>query len=390
MNQGKYVFSQVMETVVRYRFDKCVARFKGEHRVKNLTCWEQFLSLSFGQLTFRKSLRDIVICLTAHREKLYHAGFRQPIHLSTLADANERRDWRIYRDFAVSLITEARKLYADDKLPTLEISEAAYVLDSTTIELCLSLFPWAHLPHDQAAIKMHLSLELHGNIPAFFDFSGGKEADVFFLDRVIFEAGAYYVFDRGYHDFGRFFKINEAGAYFVTRAKINSSFRRLYSNPVDEKTGVRCDQIVVEGYHHWARKYPAQLRRIKYFDSTTKKYYVFMTNNFDLPAAAIAELYKQRWQVELFFKWIKQHLSVESFWGRSANAVKMQICVAISTYLLVLILKKKFRLEQNTYEILQILSVSPFDKTPIVELISNCSLQIPEPQLLKQARLLMF
>jgi hypothetical protein len=390
MNQGKYIFSQVMEVAVRYRFDQRVARYNGEYRVKNLSCWEQFLSLSFGQLTFRKSLRDIVICLAAHREKLYHAGFRQPVHLSTLADANERRDWRIYRDFAVSLIAEARKLYADDALPTLEISEAVYVLDSTTIELCLALFPWAHLPHDQAAIKLHLGLELRGNIPAFFDFSGGKEADVFFLDRIIFEAGAYYVFDRGYHDLGRFSKINEAGAYFVTRAKINSSFRRLYSNPVDEATGVRCDQIVVEGYQHRAAKYRRQLRRIKYLDSTTKKYYVFMTNNFDLPAATIAELYKQRWQVELFFKWVKQHLSVESFWGRSANAVKMQICVAISTYLLVLILKKKLRLEQNIYEILQILSVSPFDKTPIVELISNCALQIPEPQSLKQARLLMF
>jgi IS4 transposase len=235
-----------------------------------------------------------------------------------------------------------------------------------------------------------MGLELHGNIPSFFDFSRGKEADVFFLDRIVFEAGSYYVFDRGYHDFGRFWKINEAGAFFVTRAKSNSSFRRLYSNPVDEKTGVRCDQIVVEGYHPLARKYPAQLRRIKYFDSSTKKYYVFMTNNFDLPATTIAELYKQRWQVELFFKWIKQHLSVESFWGRSANAVKTQICVAISSYLLVLILKKKLRLEQNTYEILQILSVSPFDKTPIVELISSNTLQIPEPQSLKQARLLMF
>ena len=390
MNQGKYVFSQIMETVVRCRFDQCVARYKGEHRVKNLTCWEQFMSLSFGQLSFRKSLRDIVICLTAHRQKLYHLGFQSAVYLPTLARANERRDWRIYRDFSVSLIAEARKLYADDKLPTLEISEAVYVLDSTTIELCLFLFPWAHLPHEQAAIKMHLGLELHGNIPSFFDFSGGKGADVAFLDRIIFEAGSYYVFDRGYYDFSRFFTINEAGAYFVTRAKSNWSFRRLYSNPVDVRTGVRCDQVVVEGNHQGTTKYPAQMRRIKYYDATTKKYYVFISNNFDLPAATIAELYKQRWQVELFFKWIKQHLSVESFWGRSSNAVKTQICVAISTYLLILILKKKLRLERNIYEILQILSVSPFDKTPIVELISKCTLQIPEPQTLEQERLLMF
>jgi hypothetical protein len=371
MNQGKYVFSQIMEIVVRYQFNQCVARFQGEHWVKQFTCWDQFLALSFGQLSFRQSLRDIVICLSAHRAKLYHLGFSSVVARNTLSHANEKRDWRIYRDLAAILIAEARRLYARDELPTLEISEAIYVIDSTTIDLCLSLFPWARLPAKQAAIKLHLGLELHGNIPSFLSFSSGKAADVLFLDMINFETGAYYVFDRGYLDFGRFYEINKAGAFFVTRAKISWSFRRLYSNPIDENTGIRCDQIVVQGRHHHVKKYPARMRRIKYYDAMTKRYYVFVTNNFELPATVIAELYKQRWQVELFFKWLKQHLSVESFWGRSANAVKTQICVAIATYLLVVILKKQLRIERNTYEILQILSVSLFDKIPIIKLISE-------------------
>jgi hypothetical protein len=390
MNQGKYIFSQVVDTVIRYRFNQCVARYKGERRVKNLTCWEQFLSLSFGQLSFRKSLRDIVVCLTAHQDKLYHLGFRAPVRRSTLADAGERRDWRIYRDFAASLIADARKIYAGDTLGTLQISEAVYAIDATTIELCLSLFPWARIPKRQAAIKLNLGLDLRGGIPSFFAFSIGRKADIWYFDQINFEAGSYYVFDRGYHDFQRFSKIDEAGAYFVTRAKKNWAFRRLYSNPTDETTGVRCDQIVVDGHPSWARKYPGQMRRIKYYDAVSKRYYVFMTNNFTLPAATIAELYRQRWQIELFFRWIKQHLSVESFWGRSPNAVKTQICVAIATYLLIAILKKRLRIERSTYEILQILSVSLFNKIPIVELISNCALQIAEPQSLKQAQLLMY
>lgn len=386
MNQGKYVFSQIMDMVVRYQFDQCVLRYQGEHRVKNLTCWEQFLALAFGQLAFRKSLRDIVVCLYAHREKLYHLGFRSVVYLPTLARANERRDCRIYSDFANLLIVKARKLYAQEDIETLDISEAIYVLDSTTIDLCLSLFPWARLPKKQAAIKLHLELELHGNIPSFFSFSDGKAADVFFLDQIKFEVGAYYVFDRGYHDFERFYDINVARAFFVTRAKKNWSFRRLYSKPVDKKTNICCDQIVVQGRHHHRKKYPAQMRRIKYYDVQTKRYYVFITNNFELPAHVIAELYKQRWQIELFFKWLKQHLSIETFWGRSENAVKTQLYVAICAYLLVSILKKRLGIERNSYEILQILSVSLFDKIPIIKLISNTQPQFFEEPLQKQAK----
>jgi transposase len=297
------------------------------------------------------------------------------MYLPTLARANERRDWRIYFDFATLLIVEARKLYANDQLITLKFSEAVYIIDSTTIELCLSLFPWAKIPKKQASIKVHVILELHGNIPSFFAFSKGKSADVFFLDTIEFEPGAYYIFDRGYLDFGRFYEINQTGAFFVTRAKITWSFRRLYSKPIDRNAGIRCDQIVVQGRHHHIKKYPKQMRRIKYYDALTNRYYVFVTNNFELPATVIAELYKQRWQVELFFKWLKQHLSIKSFWGRSANAVKTQICIAIATYLLVVILKKQLHIERNTYEILQILSVSLFDKMPLKTILSAYELQ---------------
>ena len=387
MHQGKYVFSQVMDMAVRYQFNQCVKRYQGEHWIKNLTCWDQFLALAFGQLSFRNSLRDIVVCLAAHQEKLYHLGFRSTVYLPTLAKANERRDWRIYRDFADVLIVQARRLHARDKLPTLKISEAVYAIDSTTIELCLSLFPWARVPSRQAAIKLHVSLELHGNIPSFFSFSEGKSADVFFLDSINFEAGAYYIFDRGYIDFGRFYEINQAGAFFVTRAKITWSFRRLYSNSIDKGAGIKCDQIVVHGRHHHLKKYPAKMRRIKYYEAETGQYYVFVTNNFELSALTIAELYKQRWQIELFFKWLKQHLSIKSFWGRSANAVKTQVCAAISTYLLVAILKKQLLIQRNTYEILQILSVSLFDKITIDKLISKHRPQLLEDPTGKQAKL---
>lgn len=369
MNNGKYGFSQLVDLVVRYQFQQQVARYQGDKHVKSFTCWEQFLALVFGQLTFRKSLRDIVVCLNAHQNKLYHLGFRSAVHLPTLAKANERRDWQIYRDFAVLLIAEARKLYAETELETLDISDAVYVIDSTTIELCLNLFPWAQYATKQAAVKLHLGLELHGNIPAFFAFSSVKMADVKFLDQVEYEAGAYYVFDRGYLDFRRFFAINKADAFFITRAKISWSFRRLYSRPTKENTGVCCDQIVVERNHHNGTKYPAKMRRVKYYDALNKHYYVFVTNNFELPAETIAELYKQRWQVELFFKWLKQHLAIEVFWGRSANAVKTQICVAIAAYLLVIIWKKRQHVERNTYEILQIFSVSLLEKIPLTKLI---------------------
>jgi len=387
MHQGKYVFSQIMDMVVRYQFNQCVRRYHGEHWVKKFSCWDQFLALAFGQLSFRESLRDIVVCLSAHRDKLYHFGFRSVVARNTLSHANEKRDWRIYRDYTLVLIAAARQLYAHERLPSLNINEAIYVIDSTTINLCLALFPWARPQTNCSAVKLHLGLELHGNIPSFFSFSSGKAADVCFLDQVVHEAGAYYVFDRGYMDFGRFYQIHQAGAFFVTRMKHNWSFRRLYSHRVDKGAGVRCDQTVVQGPQHYARKYSGRLRRIKYYDAETNRYYVFVTNNFALSAKTVAELYKQRWQIELFFKWLKQHLSIKTFWGRSANAVKTQICIALSAYLLVAILKKQLRINRNSYEILQILSVSLFDKMPVVKLISEHQLQIADDGVQKQAKL---
>lgn len=387
MHHGKYIFSQVMETVVRYQFNQCVARYQGEHRVRHFTCWEQFLSLAFGQLSFRHSLRDIVVCLTAHREKLYHLGFRSAVNRTTLADANERRDWRIYRDYALILIGNARKLYADERSCSLEINSAVYAVDSTTIELSLSLFPWARLKTVRAGIKLNLGLELHGNIPSFFAFSSAKVPDMCYLDEIQYEAGSYYILDRGYIDFARLYPIHQAGAFFVTRAKDNLSWRRLYSHPVDKGTGVRCDQTIILTGYYTAKGYSEYLRRIKYYDEETDRYYVFLTNNFVLDAVIIASLYKHRWQVELFFKWVKQHLSIESFWGRSANAVKTQICIALCAYLLVAILKKRLGIDRNSYEILQILSVSLFDTIPMVELISEFPLQTLERHGQKQAQL---
>lgn len=387
MHQGKYVFSQIMEQSVRCQFNQCVARYQGEYRVRNFTCWEQFLALAFGQLSFRRSLRDIVVCLVAQHRKLYHLGFRSLVRLPTLARANERRDWRIYRDYALLLIAQAKCLYADDEMFGLDINGAVYVIDSTTIELCLSIFPWARLQTVRAAVKLNLGLELHSNLPSFFSISSGKEHDLYFLDQIEYERGAYYIMDRGYLDFERFYRLHQTGAFFVTRAKDNWSFRRLYSHPVDKSTGVRCDQTVVLAGYYPARDYPEKLRRIKYHDAETKRRYVFVTNNFELPAELIAALYKHRWQIELFFKWIKQHLSIESFWGRSANAVKTQICIALCAYLLVAILKKNLRIDRNTYEILQIFSVSLFDKIPVTELISEHRPPILEAPVQKQAQL---
>lgn len=374
MFQGKYVFSQVMDTVVRYQFNQCVARYKGEYWVKRFSCWEQFLAMAFGQLSFRASLRDVVVCLTAHGQKLYHVGFRSPVMLPTLAKANEQRDWRIYRDYATTLIQEARRLYTHDLPIDLDLKGAVYLIDSTVIELCLSLFPWARLIKVRAAIKLNLELSLSGNIPSFFDFSTGKEHDVLFLDRLVWEAGAYYVFDRGYLDFARWYTIHRAGAFFVSRAKDNLLFRRRYSHPTDKATGVRCDQTIGLAGYYPAQDYPEHLRRIKYYDLQTDRHYVFLTNDFNLEAATIARLYKYRWQIELFFKWVKQHLSIKAFWGRSENAVKTQICIALCAYLLVAILKKRLGIDRNSYEILQILSVSLFDKTPITTLVSEFDL----------------
>jgi hypothetical protein len=387
MHQGQYVFSQIMDSVIRHDFNQCVSRYGGEHRVKQFTCWEQFLSMSFGQLSFRESLRDIVVCLGAQRHKLYHLGFRIPVMLPTLARANEKRNWRIYRDYAEVLIQEARGLYLDDPSVLLDLDGTVYVIDSTTIELCLNIFPWARLKKKRASIKLNMGLELKGNIPAFFDISSGKEHDVHFLDRIEYEMGSYYVMDRGYVDFKRLYTIHRVGAFFVTRAKDNIVFRRLYSNRVDKSSGVKCDQTIILSGYKTAKLYPEKLRRIKYVDQETKQVYVFLTNQFDVPAKTVADLYKNRWQVELFFKWIKQHLSVKSFWGRSANAVKTQICIALCAYLLVAIMKKKLKITRNSYEILQILSVSLFDKTPMITLVSEFVLQKPEAITQKQAML---
>jgi len=376
-----------MDYVVRYQFNQCVARYHGEYWVKNFTCWEQFLAMAFGQLSRRESLRDIVVCLNAHREKLYHFGLRSSLVRTTLAYANERRDWRIYRDYAQLLIREARKLYAGDQLFNLDLDGTAYVIDSTTIELCLNLFPWARLVKKRAAVKLHLGLSLSGNIPSFFDFSSGKEPDVFFLDRIAFEPGAYYVMDRGYVDYRRLFAIHQAGAFFVTRAKDNMSFRRLYSHPVDKGTGVGCDQTIALAGYKARKDYPEHLRRIKYYDAETDQRYVFLTDNFTLESSVIALLYKYRWQVELFFKWVKQHLNIQSFWGRSENAVKTQICTALCAYLLVATMKKRLGIERNSYEILQILSASQFDKKPLSQLISELVLPEKSEQAQKQAKL---
>lgn len=387
MHQGKYIFSQIMDLVVRYQFNQCVTRYHGEYWIKHFSCWEQFLALAFGQLSFRASLRDIVICLSAHREKLYHLGFRGTVFKTTLAKANERRDWRIYRDYAQLLITEARNLYANDQSAELDLDATVYLIDSTTIELCLTLFPWARLVKKRAAVKLNIGIELAGNIPSFFDFSSGKQPDVFFLDRILFEAGAYYVMDRGYIDFARLYGIHQAKAFFVTRAKDNLSYRRQRSHDKDDTTGVRSDQTILLAGYQAKKDYPAPLRRIRYYDAITEQWYVFLTNDFDLLAQTIADLYKCRWQVELFFKWIKQHLSIKVFWGRSENAVKTQICVALATYLLVAILKKRLRIKKNSYEILQILSVSLFDKIPLHQLISEAALPILEESGQKQAKL---
>ncbi len=308
MHQGKYIFSQIMDVVVRYQFNQCVERYQGDYWTKNFSCWEQFMTMAFGQLSLRESLRSIVVCLSAKQEQLYHFGFRSPVIRTTLQDANEKRDWRTYRDLTRILIKQAAALYAEDVVVELDLTGAIYLIDSTTIELSLNLFPWARLVKKRAAIKLHLELSLVGNIPSFFDFSSGREHDIFFLDRLLFEAGAYYVMDRGYLDFARLYKMHQAKAFFITRAKDNTSYRRQRSRPSDKTTGVRSDQSILLSGYQSKKNYPEQIRRIHYYDALTDRYYVFLINNFDLDALTIAELYKSRGQIELFFKWIKRHL----------------------------------------------------------------------------------
>jgi len=371
MYTGQTVFSQVMEFLPLRRFHTCVKRYGGNHKVQRFTCLDQFLVMAFAQLTYRESLRDIEACLRAMEPKLYHMGIRSRVSRNTLANANEVRDWRIYADFAHILIDRARQLYADEDFGQ-ELQDATlYALDSTTIDLCLTLFPWARFRRTKGAVKLHTLMDLRGSIPSFIHISDGKLHDVNVLDLLLPESGAYYVMDRAYLDFERLFRINQALAFFITRARKKFRFRRRYSHPTDKSTGILCDQTILLLSFYPAKKYPEPLRRICYLDPETRKRLVFLTNNFELPAPMIAELYKARWRIELFFKWIKQHLRIKVFYGTSANAVKTQIWIAISTYLLVAILKRELRLEQSLYTILQVLSVSLFEKTPILQALSG-------------------
>ena len=370
MYSGKMIFAQLMEHVSQYEFRKCVERYRGNYKVQKFSCWNQFLAMAFAQLTFRESLRDIEVCLRAFKNKLYHMGIHGEIAKSTLADANELRDWRIYADFAQVLIAEARKLYANDDFG-LELNNTVYALDSSTIDLCLSLFPWAKFRKTKGAVKLHTLLDLRGCIPTLVIITDGKVHDVNILDKLLLEPAAIYLMDRGYLDFARLYKVHQAAAFFVTRTKSNFKRHRLYSNPVDKSTGVQCDQIVTLKNYYAKKDYPEKLRRIRYFDAEENSRLVFLTNNFTLPAMTITKLYKCRWQVELFFKWIKQHLRIKKFYGYSENAVKTQIWIAISIYVIVAIVKKRLELKQSLYTILQILSVTLFEKTPILQAFSQ-------------------
>lgn len=366
MNTGRTIFSQIMDLLPHWEFRKCVTRYQGDRKIQKFSCMDQFLCMAFAQLTYRESLRDIEVCLRGNQPKLYHMGIRTRISRSTLADANENRDWCIYADFAQILISIAKELYAKDDFG-IELEAEVYALDSTTIDLCLSLFPWARFRHTKGAIKLHTLLNLRGNIPEFIHISDGKLHDVNILDILITQPGSFYLMDRGYVDFARLYTIQQASAFFVTRCKRNFQFKRRYSHPVDKSTGLRSDQTIITTGVDTAKDYPIPLRRIRYYDTETDKSLIFMTNHFDLSALTIAMLYKARWQVELFFKWIKQHLRIKAFYGTSANAVKTQIWIAVCVYVLVAILKKRLDLDQSLYTILQFVSVSIFEKTPLSE-----------------------
>jgi Domain of unknown function (DUF4372)/Transposase DDE domain len=366
MNIGRTVFAQIMDFIPLFQFRQCVTRYNGNYKVITFTCLDQFLCMAFAQLTYRESLRDIEACLRVAKPKLYHMGIRSNVSRNTLAHANENRDWRIYADFAQVLIKIARELYANEDFG-LELKNAVYAFDSTTIDLCLSVFPWAKFRKTKAAVKLHTLLDLRGNIPVVISITNGKMHDV---NDLVFEPGAIYIFDKAYFDFARLYGIHQALSFFVTRAKSNFVFKRLYSRPVDKSTGIRADQIIMVTGFYTLMDYPEKLRRIRYFDVETKKRFVFLTNNFTLPAIVISKLYKCRWQVELFFKWIKQHLRIKAFYGTSENALKTQIWIAISVYVLVAIVKKRLKLDRSLYTILQILSVTTFEKTPILQVLS--------------------
>lgn len=386
MHTGKLVFAQLMQHLPLQTFRRCVAKYAGAYPTLTFSHLDQYLCMAFAQFTYRESLRDIETCLRAHSSKLYHLGIRGGIARSTLADANETRDWRIYQDFAQALIRLARQLYAEDGF-AVELKQTAYALDSTTIDLCLALFPWARFRKKKAAVKLHTLLDLRGNIPTFIHISDGKLHDVNVLDQMLFEAGSFYVMDRGYVDFDRLYTLHQALAFFVIRAKSNLQYRRVYSRPVDKSTGLRCDQTIVLTGLNTSRDYPVQLRRVKFYDVEHDRLLVFLTNNFDLPALAIAQLYRCRWQVELFFKWIKQHLRIKAFFGTSENAVKTQVWIAISAYVLVAIVKKRLKSEASLYTILQILSLTLFEKTPLIQLLTEIPLAPEQLDVSKQLNL---
>src|SRR6266513_1785914 len=383
MNAGKSIFSQLMDFLPASEFRQCVERYRGDYKLKSFSCWDQFLCMAFAQLTYRESLRDIEACLRANQTKLYHMGIRGRVSRNTLANANSVRDWRIYSDFAHLLIRQARALYRDDDF-SLALQQTVYALDATTIDLCLSLFPWAKFRKHKGAVKLHTLLDLRGSIPTVVIITHGKVHEVNILDQLSFEAGAFYVMDRGYLDFARLYKLHLASAFFVTRAKKRFDFRRLYSQPVDRATGVICDQIITLVNPVPRKGFPEKLRRIRYFDAEKNQRLVFLTNNFSLPPLTIAQLYRSRWQVELFFKWIKQHLRIKKFYGTSENALRTQIWIAISVYVLVAIVKKELHLDASLYRMLQICSVTLFEKTPISQALSSADDQTDLDHLCKQ------
>lgn len=386
MNQGRTVFAQLIEHLPIHEFRKCVARYQGNRKVRTFTCWDQFLCMLFAQLTWRESLRDIVACLRTRPGRLYHMGIRGKLARSTLADANENRDWRIYADFAQVLIARTRPLYADEPVGP-DLASTAYALDSTIIDLCVSLFPWAAYKPDQHAIKLHTLLDLRGSIPTVIRVTPAQLHDIHFLDQLTLEPGAFYVMDRAYLDFARLRRWTEGGAFFVTRARKNFRFRRLDSRPADRAAGVRCDQTIALAWFYSVKGHPSPLRRIRFCDPVTQKQLVFLTNNFAVSARAVADLYRSRWQVELFFKWIKQHLRIKAFYGTSPNAVKTQVWIAVSAYVLVALIKKRLNLSPSLYAILQILSVTLFEKTPILQAFSEDSCTGEQSAFCKQLQL---
>lgn len=370
MHQGRFVFAQLMDSLPRYEFNKCVDRYRGNHRVRTFSCYDQFLAMAFAQLARRESLRDIEICLKSMQDKLYHVGFRGAIARSTIADANERRDPRIFSDFAQVLIRTARGLYAGDEFGV-DLANTVYALDSSTIDLCLALFPWAKFRKRKGGIKLHTLLDLRGNLPTTVIITHAKVHDVNILDELAIEPGAIYLMDRAYVDFARLYRMDQAKAFFVTRTKSNFDFHRVYSSKIDKSTGVQCDQTIALDGFYAKQYYPEKLRRVRYLDKKKDKRLVFLTNNFELPPLMIAKLYQQRWQVELFFKWIKQHLRIKSFFGTTENAVKSQVWIAMSVYLLVAIIKKRLGIQESLYTILQIVSLTLFEKTPILQVIMD-------------------